>query len=240
MDLLASLAGLQLRQLRAMAQVMRRHTERLRDLARALPRLDGLTATATQRCDLWSGRLVNALGQVAMRKRRSFDPIAALLRPRLLTDRVARELQRRNALSDRAFAAMARRMERMDDRQQALAARLAPALARLIADAARKLATGKADLATLSARLDAAPRAQVVALDQRLAALDRTRQTLGYRETLKRGYAVVRGDGEVVTGKAGAEAASALEIEFHDGKLALGPRAKRPKGGPVGQGSLFD
>ncbi len=35
-------------------------------------------------------------------------------------------------------------------------------------------------------------------LTDRLEALDRTRATLGYHQTLKRGYAVVRGDGAVV------------------------------------------
>jgi exodeoxyribonuclease VII large subunit len=64
--------------------------------------------------------------------------------------------------------------------------------------------------------------------------------TLGYAETLRRGYAVVRGDGAVVTTKAGAEKAAALEIEFADGRLALGgkARARKTDGGPE-QGSLF-
>jgi exodeoxyribonuclease VII large subunit len=78
-------------------------------------------------------------------------------------------------------------------------------------------------------------------LSDRLEALDRTRVTLGYAETLKRGYAVVRGDGAVVTSKAGAEQAAVLEIEFRDGRLLVGGRAgKRAKGeGESGQGSLF-
>ena len=79
----------------------------------------------------------------------------------------------------------------------------------------------------------------------RLAALDRTHQTLGYRETLKRGYAVVRGDGAVVMTKGAAEKAGALEIEFSDGRLALDGTAKppakktKPKPPPPEQGSLF-
>jgi exodeoxyribonuclease VII large subunit len=239
-ELLATLDALNARQLRGMGQITRRRGERLRDLARALPRLEGLTAGAAQRFDLWSGRLIGALGQAATRKRRAFDPVAALLRPRLLADRFARDGQRLMGLSDRAASAIARRQERAADRAGALAERLAPALARVIAEAVRKVVTGKTDLARLSQRLDAAPVAQFAALDLRLTALDRTRQTLGYHQTLKRGYAVVRGDGAVVTGKAGAEAASALEIEFHDGKLPLGARPKKAKAGPEGQGSLFD
>jgi exodeoxyribonuclease VII large subunit len=68
--------------------------------------------------------------------------------------------------------------------------------------------------------------------------------TLSYEETLKRGYAVVRGDGAVVTTAEAAGRARALEIQFRDGRLAVGaggrtggtPAAKPPK---PEQGSLF-
>jgi exodeoxyribonuclease VII large subunit len=111
----------------------------------------------------------------------------------------------------------------------------------MLGDAARRGAEGRARLEGLSARLEAAPRARLQRLADRLEALDRTRATLGYQATLNRGYAVVRGDGAVVTSKVGAEKAVALEIEFRDGRLSLGGRAgKRGKGdGESGQGSLF-
>ena len=54
----------------------------------------------------------------------------------------------------------------------------------------------------------------------------RLRVTLGYEATLARGYAVVRGDGHVVTDLSGAQAATALEIEFRDGRLQVGQGAK--------------
>jgi len=57
----------------------------------------------------------------------------------------------------------------------------------------------------------------------RLVALDRLRETLGYVETLKRGYAVVRGDGVVVTTTLAAKAAKKLEVEFADGRVILDP-----------------
>jgi len=94
--------------------------------------------------------------------------------------------------------------------------------------------------------------------------MDRLRETLGYKATLKRGYAVVRGDGAVVTTREAAAHAAALEIEFADGRLDLAnggggagtddtPRApskpaskpakktaqKSPKSDPPDQGSLF-
>ena len=55
-----------------------------------------------------------------------------------------------------------------------------------------------------------------------------------------RGYAVLRGDGAVVTTKAAAEAATSLEVEFQDGRLGLSGRPRKGKAGPEGQGSLFD
>ncbi|MDP3960069.1 MAG: exodeoxyribonuclease VII large subunit, partial [Pseudorhodobacter sp.] len=135
----------------------------------------------------------------------------------------------------------ARLAERAADRVQALGARLAPALARLLADAGRAVARGRAELAGRDARLQAAAAGRLRSLALRLDALERTRQTLGYDQTLRRGFAVVRGDGAVVTSRAAAERAAALEVEFHDGRLRLGASAPkgRKAGVPPGQGSLF-
>jgi len=121
--------------------------------------------------------------------------------------------------------------------------RLAPALERRATDAGRTLAqTARglrsevlvSRLAHKSERLDGvlarfSDRAtrQHSERRARLDALARLRETLGYKATLARGYAVVRGDGQVVEGKAGAARAKELEIEFADGKLAVG---KDPQG----------
>ena len=101
----------------------------------------------------------------------------------------------------------------------------------------------------MSARLSEAGTRQIRGLRERLEALDRLRETLGYKATLRRGYAVVRGDGAVVTTREAAAEAQALEVEFADGRLALDgsgaePRkrakpASPPKSPPEGQGSLF-
>ena len=102
-----------------------------------------------------------------------------------------------------------------------------------ILQCSQRLETRGARLAAIMAGAFDKPR-------ERLAALERMRQTLGYTETLKRGYAVVRGDGGVVTTKAAAQKAARLEIEFQDGRLDLAGRSKgKPKGDDEGQGSLF-
>jgi len=242
MDLLAGLDGYGARLSRVIANGMAQKGQRLRDLGRALPRIEGLTAQAAQRFDLWSGRLGGALGLAASRKRADFERRAALIRPETLRALIRQKTDR---FSDRDRAlgvAVTRRMDRAGDLLKGWTARLAPSLGRLIADAARKGARDRADLGVLDARLQAAPRLRFAALTARLEALERTRMTLGYFDTLKRGYAVVRADGHVVTTKAAAERAAALELEFHDGRVVVAGKsaARRGKGGEgEDQGTLF-
>ncbi len=240
LELLAAVDGLGARAVRAAVAGVGLRGQRLRDLGRALPRAEVLTQGPAQRLDLWGGRLGAALGMAAARKRQVYEARAGLVRPELLLGLVA---HRRRDLGERVREmeiALERRRERVKARVDVLGERLQPALARVIGEAERATRKGREVLVPLAARLEAAPGARFRALAQRLEALDRTRVTLGYAETLRRGYAVVRGDGAVVTTRAGAEKAAALEIEFADGRLALGAKARvrKAEGGPD-QGSLF-
>ena len=92
-------------------------------------------------------------------------------------------------------------------------------------------------LAALAPRLTAERRGQ-------LEALDRLRQTLGHTETLRRGFAIVRGPEGLVTSAAVAGKAASLELEFHDGRVRVHPEGSTPaprRGAkkPPTQGSLF-
>lgn len=241
LELLAQVDGNGARLSRAVAMALGQRGQRLRDLGRALPRPEVLTQTAAQRLDLWSGRLAQALGMAAARKRGGFDRFAGRLRPDLLAGMI---LHHRRDVLDRARGLdlfFERRRERYAARLDNLSSRLTPALGRIFADAERDLKRGRDQLAQLTARLDALPPAQIARHRQRLDALDRMRQTLGYAETLKRGFAVVRGDGQVVTSKSAAEKAAVIEVEFADGRVTLGAKAKPKKAGEAsgGQGSLF-
>lgn len=71
------------------------------------------------------------------------------------------------------------------------------------------------------ARLARAGRADQDRRRRQIDAMGRTLGTLGYRETLARGFAVVRGDGDVVTSAEAAKKAAHLEIEFVDGRLPV-------------------
>ena len=272
-DLLATLADLAARQSRASRNLLDRRGQRLRDLSRALPRLDALLAAPRQRHDTASQRLGGALSLATARKRTRFEQLSTPLRPTLLHSLIQRAINRLTQSTQSLQDRTARRMERAHASLDKWASRLAPALARLIATSARDITQGRTrliqldqrltaanarDFATVSARLtqsdqrlNAALPNRLATLTTRLEAIDRTRQTLGYTETLRRGYAVVRGDGAVVTTKDQAERATALEIEFQDGRLTpkTGPKKLKlaepkpvelkPAGPKPGQGSLF-
>ncbi|WP_300519756.1 exodeoxyribonuclease VII large subunit [Aliiroseovarius sp.] len=166
---------------RAMGQGVMQRGQRLRDLARALPRAEALLDGPRQRLDHAGLRLPTALKGMTDARRVQLTQASAGLRPHVLAARLAPQRDRVEAAGarlDRAFAALT--------------------------DGHRK----------------------------RLDALERMRQTLGYTETLRRGYAVVRGDGDVVTTRTAAGRAAALEIEFADGVIAVGGGAA-----PSGSGS---
>jgi exodeoxyribonuclease VII large subunit len=239
MDLLATLDALAARLSRGVALGFQQRGQRLRDLARALPRLEALIATPAQRLDLWSGRLAGALGMATARKRSQYER-AARLRAETLSALIlgkGRDLDARaQRLQDKAGLAMERKATALAN----WSSRLAPSLARLIGAAARDGLRDRDRLAALEARLNAAPARRLADLARRLEQIDRTRQSLGHLETLQRGFALVRAEGQVVTSRAAAEKAAVLELEFADGRLALGARpAKRPKDSGETQGSLF-
>ncbi|MBN2630006.1 MAG: exodeoxyribonuclease VII large subunit [Rhodobacteraceae bacterium] len=242
LELLAAVDAHGARLSRALAQGVGLRGQRLRDLARALPRPEGLLATPAQRLDAAMGRLSGGLSLAVSRKRGLYERQAGRVSPAALIAMLRLRRDRSAHLASRLDAAVARRVERARDLAQARAARLAPALSRLIGDAARASAERRGKVAALAQRLDAAPAQRLAGLARRLEALERTRQSLGHAQTLKRGFAIVRGDGAVVTAKAAAEKAMLLEIEFADGRLTVGGKAqpRKPGGGkPPEQGSLF-
>ena len=221
LELLAQLDGQGARLGRGVVQLIGQRGQRLRDLARALPRPEGLTQAAAQRLDLAGQRLGSGLGLAAARKRHGFEAVAAKLSPALLRGALQRRADRVEATAAKLGPAIARRIERRQDALGHHADRLQRAFARLISDSARATARHRQTLDALGLRLEAAIDGQRLRAADRLGGLERMRQTLGYTETLKRGYAVVRAEGVVLTSRLPAATATALEIEFHDGRLAL-------------------
>ena len=194
---------------------LQRRSQRLRDLSRALPRLETLLDGPRQRLDTTGARLGPALMSGVQRRKVRLSEAAGGLRP----------------------AAMQRMIENERRRLDALSARMGPALERCVSIDQRRQA-----VSAMAQRVADAGQQRVNAARNKIEAMDRLRLTLGYEATLSRGYAVVRGDGDVVTTKKAAGKAQELEIQFADGRIVVGGKAapaRRAAPKPTDQGSLF-
>lgn len=174
---------------------LQRRSQRLRDLSRALPRLETLLDGPRQRLDTTGARLGPALMSGVQRRKVRLSEAAGGLRP----------------------AAMQRMIENERRRLDALSARMGPALERCVSIDQRRQA-----VSAMAQRVADAGQQRVNAARNKIEAMDRLRLTLGYEATLSRGYAVVRGDGDVVTTKKAAGKAQELEIQFADGRIVVG------------------
>ena len=194
---------------------LQRRSQRLRDLSRALPRLETLLDGPRQRLDTTGARLGPALMSGVQRRKVRLSEAAGGLRP----------------------AAMQRMIENERRRLDALSARMGPALERCVSIDQRRQA-----VSAMAQRVADAGQQRVNAARNKIEAMDRLRLTLGYEATLSRGYAVVRGDGDVVTTKKAAGKAQELEIQFADGRIVVGSKAapaRKAAPKPTDQGSLF-
>ncbi len=214
--------------------------QRLGDLSRGLPRLEAVLDGPRQRLDAASDRLGPSLRAATQIRRLELERLSARLQPGL-----DRAVAGKRAILGRAEAGLSSlRLSGQVTRGRADLMRLT---GRLSAERqAERLEAGRARLQTAMARFQASAAGRLEQRRERLAALERMRQTLGYRETLRRGYAVVRAGTDVVTGKAEAASAGRLEIEFADGRLDVvadgggaKPRGRQGRDGGPEQGSLF-
>lgn len=200
---------------RALTTGVTQRQQRVRDLGRALPKVESLVEGPRQRLDYLGERLPGALRAAASKKRVALADASGALRPAALARGIAAERRRLDDLSTRLQPALARRLAEKAQTYAQVARGLQPRLVQ--GDVSRKTEQLQSLLRRLS---DRAGRQQAERI-ARLEAIDRLRETLGYRETLKRGYAVVRGDGAVVTNTKAAQAAQEIEIEFADGRMTL-------------------
>ena len=216
---------------RALTDGVERRGQRLRDLARALPRAERLLEGPQQRLDALAARLPVALRGATDQKRVRLARL--VLSPALIRRSLAEDGRRLAGLAERLPGGLQAAVERKRIGLNGVRLTGQPVM-RAVAEGRRRL-----DAVRLTPEM---MRARFEALGQRLAALDRVRETLGYEATLARGYAVVRGDDAVVTGVAAAKAAGTLEIQFADGRMAVGGQAKptrKTRDAPPEQGSLL-
>ena len=234
LDLLAWVDGQDASLTRSLAQMISLRRQRLGDVSRALPKPGALLATAQQTLDFWGERLPKALIAAAQKKRLRLVDTASQLRP----------------------ATFSRSLKDRESRVDQLGTRLSPGLSRVIRDQARNfhnistqmraevlrrdVVQKRENFEALTQRLAFAGSSQIRVWGKQLDSLERLRQTLGYTETLKRGYAVIRGDSGIVTRKSEAELTLGLEIEFADGRMKLrNKKSSKTQPNSPGQGNLF-
>jgi exodeoxyribonuclease VII large subunit len=237
-DLLASVASLGARMHRAGTGGVQQRDQRLRDLARALPRPEALLSTPTQRLDRATDRFAGSLRALANRKALDLNRAASGLRPGLLRHKSEARAERLTQIASRLVPALQSGLTRKSD---ALAAhRLSPD--RL----ARDLARARPPLVALADRARIALLARADRARDRLDAQGRMLETLSYRNTLARGFAVLRTpEGTPLTSAKSAQGTTHFIVEMHDGTLdamplSTPPRSRRKPADPEpGQGSLF-
>ncbi|MCR9086679.1 MAG: exodeoxyribonuclease VII large subunit [Rhodobacteraceae bacterium] len=235
-DLLGWTAEQAARLTRAAAQQVTVRRQRLRDLSRALPRPLTLTAQATQRLDLAADRLPRALRGFTESRRLGLRGTAGRLNPAMLRARIGGRAEMLNDRTGRLGVAQRRVLQTEKQRLDGIGKRLAAA------SPSRRLALAKTGLRPLAERLRSAALGYLEDRRERMKAVDRLRNSLGYTETLRRGFAVVRAGAHVITTRKAAAGQPALEIEFADGRLPVsaGSAPRRRKSGQARQGSLFD
>jgi len=230
-ELLASLAAYEARRVAAMARRLDAGGQRLRDLSRALPRADAILNERQQRLDGLALRLPQALLGFVQQKQLRLSK--AVMRP---VDLVKDLEARRSKLDDK--------IRRLPQSLLTLIAKKQLDLARhrvRSAPLAHEINRSRQRLIEFDTRIAHSGSRQLQNLTRQLSALERTRQSLHYKNTLKRGFAIVRGDGTVVTASKAAKSARQIELEFADGRVTLGaPKSKAAaKKTEPDQGSLF-
>lgn len=222
LELMAYLDQQNARMSRALSQGLIQRGQRLRDLARALPRKESLLEIPMQRFDRAAERLGPALIAGVQRRKVRLADLSGGLRPAGLRRRIAQDRRRMEDLSARLKPALERAVA--VKRRDLDGKRLRPdALLREKERQAEKLVRVSKQLGDAGLRQTLVWRAQV-------EAAERLRVTLGYEATLDRGFAVVREAGGVISSVADAEKAMDLEIQFADGRIKLGAAKKSEQG----------
>lgn len=214
-ELVAYLDQQNARMSRALSQGLVQRGQRLRDMARALPRAETLLENPRQRLDRASDRLTRAMTLTEAPKLR-LERAIARLDPALMTGVQQRKMRLADLSGGVRPATLQRRLSQDAQRLVGLSKRLAPALERERALQAARYSRATQALSDVGQR-------QLQNWQSQIAAAERLRRTLGYEATLERGFAVVRSGGAVITSSKVAATEKTLEIQFADGKVNVSP-----------------
>ena len=214
-ELLALLDNNEARLTRALSQILSNRSQRLLDFSRSLPRVFGLLEGPTQRLDSISTRLPTSLSSSVRLKKSKLVEISTGIKPaslfmRLENSRSKFDLQSRQltnlfahfiVLKKQTLSSLFLRIESLSLK--------------------RDIQQEQKNLKDLSFRLKKAYDIIAKDLGTKLQSIDRLRETLGYRQTLDRGYAIIRSSDSVITDKSKTLHLTDLIIEFRDGELLV-------------------
>jgi len=252
-DLIASVKDLNARLFGAVIRAQQRRNQDLRALVRALPQADTVLASPRQKLDMLNVLMKSGIAKTLDRRRIVLARLSPSLAAKSPHAQLATQKGRLTNLEQRLPRALQQNMMQKQQKLITLADKLQGAFGKIIALAGARQQSDAKTLATLSARLAPAFAAQLRRRHEQLINLDKLRLSLGYKQVLARGFALVRdANGTPVRSADMAQRLTRLTLEFSDGKVSAlpehGPRSKKsaepqkpdspPKStGP--QGSLF-
>ena len=214
-ELLALLDNNEARLTRALSQILSNRSQRLLDFSRSLPRVFGLLEGPTQRLDSISTRLPTSLSSSVRLKKSRLVEISTGIKPaslfmRLENSRSKFDLQSRQLINLFAHFIVLKKqtLSSFFLRIESLSLK-------------RDIQQEQKNLKDLSFRLKKAYDIIAKDLGTKLQSIDRLRETLGYRQTLDRGYAIIRSSDSVITDKSKTLHLTDLIIEFRDGELPV-------------------
>jgi len=249
LELLAGMADLDRRHQGAILRLLERRRAELRSLTRALPHGEALMALPRQRLDRAGASLDGALTRGHDRHRIALARLSHRLAQQSPHAKMARAGQRLEALEQRMRRCLDVGFERRMQRLNHAGSRLSTARMTRLRAEKDKISVAVKTLDMLAQRQNRSFAAGLSLRTARLRSLGQLLQSLGYRQVLARGFALVRdAEGHPLRLASQVENGDQLNIEFADGSKAAvagtlpSSAVKRPanKGSKKSeQGSLF-
>ena len=214
-ELLALLDNNEARLTRALSQILSNRSQRLLDFSRSLPRVFGLLEGPTQRLDSISTRLPTSLSSSVRLKKSRLVEISTGIKPASLFMRLENSRSKFDSQSRQLTNLFAHFIVLKKQTLSSFFLRIESLSLK------RDIQQEQKNLKDLSFRLKKAYDIIAKDLGTKLQSIDRLRETLGYRQTLDRGYAVIRSSDGVITDKSKTWDLTDLVIEFRDGELPV-------------------
>ena len=204
----------------------------VRGLARALPGGDALLALPRQRLDAAAGRLAGALGKGHDAHRIALARFGHRLMAEAPTARLAHARQVLAHGESRMRRGLEIAAERRTARVEGLARRLSGALAARLRVETSELRAARRRVDDFGGRAAHAVAASTQMRQRRAGAAAALLKTLGYRNVIERGFALVRdSNGAPLRSAAGVAGGARLEVELADGRIdvLVVDEARRPR-----------